>query len=319
MSTMAASRPLFIEYVPKTFRGERADAIDRVNGILEEYAAAGYDLTLRQVYYQFVARGWIPNRDTEYKRLGALISDARLAGLVPWNRIVDRTRNLRGIYHVDDVEQAVRETAEQFALDLWKTQDYRVEVWVEKDALVGVIGQKADELDVPYFSCRGYTSQSELWGAAMRLVRHLRDGKFVRIVHLGDHDPSGLDMTRDIRERLELFISHHLGWGSNGAGGIEINRIALNYDQVEEYQPPPNPAKLTDSRGAGYVARHGYESWELDALEPTVLGGLIEDAVFEVRDVDRWEVAVDEQERERERLQTVSDRWEDVVDLLEED
>lgn len=317
MSTVATQKPLFIEYVPKTFRADSVDTIERVNAILEDYHAQGYDLTLRQVYYQFVSRGWIANRDTEYKRLGSIINDARLAGLVPWNRIVDRTRNLRGIYHVGDVEQAVSETASDFALDLWSDQDYRVEVWVEKDALVGVIGQAADQLDVPYFSCRGYTSQSEIWSAAMRLVRYLKDGKRVRIVHLGDHDPSGLDMTRDIRDRLEIFIGEHVGLFGREAD-FEVLRIALNYDQVEEYDPPPNPAKLSDSRGAAYVARHGHQSWELDALEPTVLAGLIETAVIEVRDDARWAAALEAQEVERERLQQVSDRWDDVVELLEE-
>lgn len=316
MSTTAASRPLFIEYVPKRFSDAHSEVIEKVNGILEEYAAAGYDLTLRQVYYQFVARAWIANRDTEYKRLGSIISDARLAGLVPWNRIVDRTRSLRGTYHVDDVEQAVSETAEQFAIDTWDTQPNRVEVWVEKDALVGVIGQAAAQWDVNHFSCRGYTSQVEVWNAAMRHVRYLEGGQAVTILHLGDHDPSGIDMTRDIRDRLQLFASAHVGWGD--AAKINIDRIALNFDQVEEYDPPPNPAKLTDSRGAGYVAEHGYESWELDALEPTVLAGLIDSSIAAVVDMDLLEERRDEQETSRDRLQQVSDRWDEVVELLVE-
>jgi DNA repair exonuclease SbcCD nuclease subunit len=78
-------------------------------------------------------------------------------------------------------------------------------------------------------------------------------------------------MTRDIRDRLELFASGHLGW--TDANRISVERIALNWDQVEQYSPPPNPAKLTDSRGAGYVACTATSSWELDALEPTVLAG----------------------------------------------
>lgn len=312
MSVSAGRAPLLIEYVPKTFTPGHEAVIQQANEILEDYAGQGYDLTLRQLYYQFVARALIANRDREYKRLGSIVNDARLAGRIGWNRITDRTRNLRGIYHVDDVEQAVKETAEQFALDLWANQPWRLEVWVEKDALVGVIGQMADELDVPYFSCRGYTSQSELWTAAMRVVRYLKDGKRVKIIHLGDHDPSGLDMTRDIRDRLMLFTRAHLR-----APDVRVERIALNMDQIEQYNPPPNPAKLTDSRGAGYVEEYGDESWELDALEPSVLSDLIRDAVYEVRDVDLWAQAHEEQERERERLQTVSDRWDEVVELLE--
>jgi hypothetical protein len=150
----------------------------------------------------------------------------------------------------------------------------------------------------------------------MRHVRYIRGGhERVVVLHLGDHDPSGLDMSRDIRERLQLFASGHLGW--TDAQRIEVRRIALNFDQVEEYDPPPNPAKLTDSRGAGYVAEHGYESWELDALEPRVLAGLIDEAIADVVDMDLLEERRGDQERERERLQAVSDQWDEVVDLLE--
>lgn len=178
-----------------------------------------------------------------------------------------------------------------------------------------MIGQAAERWDVNYFSCRGYTSASEVWGAAMRHLRYLKAGQDVVILHLGDHDPSGLDMTRDIRERLRLFASGHVGW--TDAQRIRIDRIALNYDQVKQYDPPPNPAKLTDSRGAGYVAEHGDESWELDALEPTVLAGLIDDAIAELVDADALEAKRSDQETERDRLQAVSDRWDDVVELLE--
>lgn len=310
-----ARAPLFVEYVPKRFSADHAHVIEQVNEILETYATAGYDLTLRQVYYQFVSRAWIANKATEYKRLGSIINDARLAGLIPWNRIIDRTRNLAGIYHVDDVEQAVAETAEQFALDTWTEQPTRVEVWVEKDALVGVIGQAADKWDVAYFSCRGYTSQSELWVAALRHVRYVKAGQKVVVLHLGDHDPSGIDMSRDIRERLHLFASHHLG--GRAYSQIAIRRIALNMEQVEEYDPPPNPAKLTDSRGANYVDEYGEESWELDALEPAVLEALIDDEIGGIVDMDALEARREEQETERRRLQEVSDRWTDVVDLLE--
>jgi hypothetical protein len=82
---------------------------------------------------------------------------------------------------------------------------------IEKDALVGVIEDVCRQWDVPYFSCRGYASQSEMWGAGQRLLERIRSGRKVQVIHLGDHDPSGLDMSRDIRERLATFISLHLG------------------------------------------------------------------------------------------------------------
>lgn len=295
-----------IVYVRKKFHRSSLEMIETANGIIEQYRAQGFDLTLRQLYYQLVSRDIIPNKDTEYKRLGEIISDARLAGLVDWTAIVDRTRNVRSNSHWDEPSDIIHSAAASFAIDKWDTQDHRIEVWVEKDALVGVIGRICERLDVPYFSCRGYTSQSEMWAASQRLLSYRRDEQTPVIVHLGDHDPSGKDMTRDIFDRLELFM-----------GGIEVKRIALNYDQIEQYNPPPNPAKVTDSRFAAYQSEFGDESWELDALEPTVISDLIEDVVLELRDEDAWNEQMAIQERGRMLLNAATERWNDVVELLE--
>jgi len=197
-----------IRYVAKNFSATAVGVIREANAIIAEYAAQGYDLTLRQLYYQFVSRDLLPNRQSEYKRLGDIINDARLAGLVDWEAIVDRTRNIRALPHWSDPAAIVQAAASSFAVDKWAEQPRRVEVWIEKDALVGVFEPVCEELDVPLFACRGYTSQSEVWGAAQRLERYLVACQDVVILHFGDHDPSGLDMTRDIRERLRLFLLH---------------------------------------------------------------------------------------------------------------
>lgn len=184
-------------------------------------------------------------------------------------------------------------------------------MWVEKDALVGIVGKVCDRLDVPYFSCRGYTSQSELWGAAMRLKRRMNAGQHPVLLHLGDHDPSGIDMSRDIMARLEMF----------GADDVEFHRLALNMEQVEEFNPPPNPTKLSDSRADGYIAAHGYECWELDALDPNVISRLIEDNVLEHRDEREYmrvkRVEDDERtqlERLRDGYGALSENWDDIVE-----
>jgi len=313
------AEPLFIEYTPKSFSAEREAIIEQVNEILEQYAEAGYDLTLRQVYYQFVARGLIPNQAAEYKRLGAIINDARLAGRVPWNRIVDRTRNLQGVYHVADAQQAITEAARDFHTDLWATQKKRVEVWVEKDALIGVVGQACQPWDVNYFSCRGYCSQSELWAAAMRLLKYVGARQEVIILHLGDHDPSGIDMTRDISDRLSLFASEHLKPLTKLMGFhqthrlITVKRIALNADQIERYDPPPNPTKLTDSRAKGYISEYGRESWELDALEPTVLNDLIQTHIKRELDGHAFAEAYRAMEKERKRLTETAEHWHETA------
>jgi len=294
-------------YIEKNFNQRSLELIDTANGIIEEYEAEGYDLTLRQLYYQFVARDIIPNKDTEYKRLGSIISDARLAGLVDWTAITDRTRYVRTCSHWDTPAEIIESAASSYAIDKWDGQQERCEVWIEKDALIGVIERTCQRLDVPCFSCRGYVSQSEMWVAAMRLKRWTKRGVGVTIFHLGDHDPSGIDMTRDIQDRVQLLA---------GTTDIRIERIALNMDQIEEYGPPPNPAKVTDSRAGTYIAEHGNESWELDSLDPKVLDSTVEEAVGTVMNKALWKGRQETQEAGREMLTRASRAWADVVDFL---
>ena len=296
-----------IAYIDKTFTRKSLAVIDQANEICADYRRQGFDLTLRQLYYQFVARGLLPNQDTEYKRLGNIINDARLAGRLDWSYITDRTRNLRALAHWDTPAHVLDSAAWGYRTDRWASQPHRVEVWIEKDALVGVISKACNALDVPYFSCRGYTSQSELWGAAQRLIRHRENGQYPIVIHLGDHDPSGIDMTRDITDRLALFGAH-----------ATVRRIALNMDQVRVYQPPPNPAKLTDARVEGYIARFGRESWELDALDPATLDALIQATIREYRDDALWQRESDAMQADRDRLTEIARRFEQVTAYLEE-
>jgi hypothetical protein len=292
-------------YVDKKFNPEHLGLIRTANAIVADYQAQGFDLTLRQVYYQMVARDIIPNTQQSYKRLGDIINDARLAGQVDWLAIVDRTRNVRGNTHWESPEEIIGASARGYAIDRWAKQPVRPEVWVEKDALVGIVGGICRELDVPFFSCRGYTSSSEMWSGAMRLLKWTRKGQRPMIFHLGDHDPSGKDMTRDILDRMELFM-----------GGLKVERLALNMNQIEEYNPPPNPAKITDSRSTKYIDEFGEESWELDALEPTVITELIRENVEGVRDQALWDEAVEEEEEARKVLTAASENWEEVAEHI---
>jgi len=314
-------------YVPKKFKPETVDMIDQANEIIEDYQAQGYDLTLRQLYYQFVARDMFPddrrwrwtgsrwvrdlngtkNADPNYKWLGSIINDGRLAGLIDWECITDRTRNLRRNSHWESPEEIIYTAAKGYRKDLWENQAYRPEVYIEKDALVGVIEGVCEELDVPYFSCRGYTSQSEMWAAARRIEGYFNDGYEPVIFHLGDHDPSGIDMTRDITDRMELFM-----------GGVDVQRLALNMDQVQQYDPPPNPAKITDSRAVKYIDLYGNESWELDALDPTTLSNLVRNAILGIRDEGKYQESVDEQENERGLLNQAALNWDSVAERLQE-
>lgn len=297
-----------IAYEEWTPQAAAASAVVKANEIIGEYAAQGFNLTLRQLYYQFVSRDLIANKQSEYKRLGDIISKARRAGLVDWNAIVDRTRELRALPTWDDPEAILSAVAEQFRTDPWKAQDHYIEVWFEKDALMGVFERPAHEWRLPFFSCRGYASDSEVWAAAQRFRRIGRE-RDVLVLHFGDHDPSGLDMSRDIEARLALF----------GAGDIEVKRIALTFAQVQEHEPPPNPAKETDSRFAGYQCEYGDESWELDALDPTTLAALVAAEVGAVIDRDAWDESMKAEESERANLAALSERYEDVKEFLNDE
>lgn len=292
-------------YEVRKFTPSSQRMIDHANRIIGEYANQGYDLTLRQLYYQFVSRDLIPNNQKEYKRLGSIINDARLAGQIDWNSITDRTRNLESNSHWESPASIIDVCARTFRLDLWENQPFRIEVWIEKDALSGVFERICKELDIAYFSCRGYTSQSEMWSAAMRLKGYDRAGQKPVILHFGDHDPSGIDMTRDIDDRLKLFM-----------GGVEVKRLALNMAQVEEHEPPPNPAKITDSRFESYQREHGDESWELDALQPQLLSQLVRGEVTDYTDQDLMDARLEEQAEHRRKLTAVSDQWDKLTRKL---
>lgn len=219
-------------FIPRRFSKSSLALIDQANEIIEEYQAQGYVLTLRQLYYQFVARGIIANKQSEYNRLGSVVNDARLAGLMDWDMIEDRTRNLQDMPKWDTPQSLIEAAASQYRSDIWAEQEIRAEVWIEKEALVGVVEPICRELRIPYFACRGYGSQSELWRAGHRFRRHLKNGQSVLVLHLGDHDPSGIDMTRDNTARLALFAR---------SGRVEVRRLALNMDQVEQYFSATQP------------------------------------------------------------------------------
>lgn len=296
-----------IAYEHKNLSDKKLLVIMKANEIIAEYRRQGFTLTLRQLFYQFVARDIIPNSQREYAKLGAAVSDGRMCGLIDWLAIIDRTRNLQSVGHWGDPADIVNVVAKQFRIDKWDTQTYRPEVWIEKDAIAGVVEGVCQELDVPYFSCRGYSSQSEMWVGAMRLKAYAEGGQTPLILHFGDHDPSGKDMSRDIFERLQLFM-----------GGVEFKRLALNFDQIEEFHPPPNPAKFSDPRAAAYVAEFGDESWELDALEPALLVQLIRDNVESIRDKEAWQARVEEEDAHRAQLKKTSDYWDRVTEFLDD-
>lgn len=283
-------------YQTKALRADTLATIEQANSIIAAYALQGFDLTLRQLYYQFVARDLMGNTVKNYGKLGRTINDARLCGLIDWDVIVDRTRNLQGNSHWSGIGSVLRSAARSYRINLWVGQPFAVEVWIEKDALIGVIERTCEQMDVPYYACRGYVSASEMWAAGERIWLRCAEDESQRtiVLHLGDHDPSGIDMTRDLQQRLDMFTNH--------MGIVTVRRIALNMAQIIEINPPPNPAKETDTRFKEYREKYGDRCWELDAIEPAEINKLIQDHVTQIADMELIEQRRGQQQEEREAL-----------------
>lgn len=267
----------YIQYRQYRPTPETAGLILKINDICEDYQKRGYHLTVRQIYYQLVSRNVIPNTVRSYQRLVSVISSAREGGLIDWDFIKDRTRRVKSFQHWTGVNHFLKDMAPRFSLDWWEGQPVRCMVFVEKDALEEVVGKAASSYDVPYLSNRGYLSASAAWSVAHNLMlTSLDDCEQYVILHLGDHDPSGMDMSRDIQDRLRMFSRPY---DNQDSIEVVVRRLALNMDQVQEYDPPPNPAKTTDPRARDYINQHGDDSWELDALDPDVIHELITTAI----------------------------------------
>jgi len=323
------------------FRPDTLTRITQAAAIIAEYD--GQKLTARQVYYQFVARDLIPNTPRSYQNLTSILTDARYAGLISWDSIEDRGREPDVPSSWDSIDELVDAAVNQWRSPRWKDQPKYVELWVEKQALAGVLSPIARRNHIPLMVNKGYSSASAMKAAAERMLEACGvtvqvqcddcasdfdyrevDGtckyceqktnpmfrwnyasgdqegnecedveKEVIVLYLGDHDPSGKDMIRDIRDRLTEF----------GVPNLKVDAIALTTEQVRRFNPPPNPAKITDSRAAAYIAEFGNQSWELDALPPRELNRIVEQGI--TRNINRKlmneVIAREDVERERVR------------------
>lgn len=289
------------QYKEFSFRSDTLVLIDIMNAVINDYMRQGFVLTVRQLYYQLVQAGHIPNTERSYKRITGVVNDARLAGLMDWDAIEDRTREFISRSHWNSGSEILQTCADSFHMDMWENQDVRVFVIVEKEALAGVLEQACHRWDVPLLAARGYPSGTVLREFVEQRI--LPTGQNAIILHLGDHDPSGIDMSRDLEERLNLF--------SRGDCDILFHRIALNMQQIDELKPPPNPAKSTDSRFKDYRRKFGSESWELDALQPAYLTRLINENVSQYVDDSAWSES-------EEKIATLKDRLQEATDDFKE-
>jgi hypothetical protein len=267
-----------------------------INKIIESYQAQGYTLTLRQLYYQLVSRDVVPNQQKEYAKLSKLLKEGRMAGIVDWAAIEDRLRVVEKPASWADPESILDSCIYGYELPRMQGQKNYVEVWVEKDALSGVLKRVTEPYHIPIMVNRGYSSVSAMYDAYNRFNRAVSIDQDVYVLYLGDFDPSGMDMIRDVRDRILEFF------GDNYAP-FEIIPVALTREQIDEYEPPPNPAKMSDPRAGKFVDEHGDTSWEVDALPPEVLNRVLDRAIKDLIDFDLYRSVVESEEADKEKLE----------------
>lgn len=300
-----------IRYREIEFRDEAVKRIAQVNTILSQYKGR---VTVRQVYYRLVAANLIRNIQSEYSAVQGLLTKARYAGLIDWDAIEDRTRAPEKDRDWPTAKGAVDEVADSFRLDRWMGQSFYVELWVEKSALAGVLAPIAHAYHVTLMVNRGSSSASAMKESADRIrARCAPYGPHERpvVLYVGDHDPSGIDMIRDVRDRLVEFGCPD--W-------LDVRPVALTMAQVEEYNPPPNPLKrkddpkkykvadgsLADPRAAAYVEQYGTSSWEVDALPPDALDVLLRKTINSYVDTAKMDAQVTRENVIRNKLQMLA-------------
>jgi hypothetical protein len=281
--------------------------LTKILQIVKAYQAQGIKLTNRQLYYQLVASDIIPNAVEVYKRICTFLTDARYAGLIDWESIEDRGRVPEKHSEWDSVKDLIRSAVASYRLPRWNDQEYYVELYCEKQAMESVLKPIADKYHIFFGYNKGYSSASTMYDLSKRVKEQIQDGKKVIVLYLGDHDSSGLDMIRDIRERLVEFLikgDDPVDVDDDGNVALDVVPLALNMTQIKKYNPPPNPAKISDPRAKWYISKYGQMSWELDALKPEVLRDIAEAGILEYIDVDKYNAWIKLESEQKKALES---------------
>ncbi|HEY8666434.1 MAG TPA: hypothetical protein VIL86_07205 [Tepidisphaeraceae bacterium] len=244
--------------------------IDVAQKILAEH----HPMTVRQVYYQLVSRQGIKNNRGRYQAVSDALVAARREGIIPWDWIEDRLRQPRHVSMWDDLADFAEAAIQSYRRDVWATQPRRVEAWLEKDALSGIFQDVLNPYGVTLNVGRGYDG----WASIQRAAERFGDGDSVDVLYFGDFDPSGEDMVRSLIFRLACLGS-----------APTIVKCALTADDIRRYNLPPDPTKSTDNRAAKFIAEHGDNCVELDALPVDVLRRRLEETVRDRMDIEAWE------------------------------
>ena len=284
------------------------EVVDAAIDVFKQYDTA---LTLRQLYYRLVSKHLFPNTINSYKRLSRLMVQARERRDVPVNCLEDRSRRIlgRGDTGYKSAQEflrrrfaSLRESYKEFRMPMWDIQSSYVVVSLEKDALSRLVSDIANQYSVRTFPTRGYPSFTYVQRMAS-YIRNRLNGKPTTVLYFGDFDPSGVDIERDLTERL----------GKYNAGDFQVRRVALTKDQILKYSLPPMPVKRSDARADGFMASYGDQSVELDAVEPNTLKLLVAQSIASYIDLNAWK----RKEEEIDNLKTwLKDKLENMEDLL---
>ncbi len=287
-----------INFLKLSLRPENQEKLEIVNEIIEDYLRQGFRLTLRQLYYQLVSKDLIPNKQAEYNKLGSLMVKGRMGGVVDWNAIEDRIRKPYLPYSADSAEDAVDDLVDSFRLNRQMGQENHIEVWIEKDAISNLLLPITKKFHVNLMVNRGYSSCSAMFDSAQRFKEAIENGQDVHILYLGDHDPSGLDMIRDIEDRTSEMLNEYFGSDYS----LSFHHIGITDEQIQEFSPPPNPTKIRDPRAKWYLEKFGNKSWEVDALPPNVLHSVLREKIEELIDMDLYREVLKQEEDEKFKL-----------------
>ena len=278
--------------------------IRETKNIISEYTTR---LTLRQIFYRLVSKGILKNTLTEYKYLGKSLVYAREQNMISYDSLEDRTRAAITVddyyishevffnYHkqeYDNSEDTFKDSWKNYQLPLWHKQPKYVEVWLEKEALAGLFQQVTSPESIVLSTARGYPSLTLLHDGYKRFMEPELTEKEFYILYFGDYDPSGKDIERNIRERLNIFFNID----------VKVKRIAITKQQIEKYNIPPMPAKRSDSRYNEFVKINGDIAVELDAIEPNTLQDILRESINGLFDMDIRKENLKEEEIIKEEL-----------------
>jgi hypothetical protein len=305
----------------KYWTADQSVLLEQILSVLREYSAMNIRLTNRQLYYQLVAGDMIPNAVEIYKRICTFLTDARYGGYIDWESIEDRGRVPSMPLEFNDIKERMELALNNYRLKRWSDQEYYVELYCEKQAMESVFKPVAQKYHIFFGYNKGYSSASTMYDLAQRVKEQIVNGKICIILYAGDHDASGKDMIRDVRERITEFLTcgddpvqELLNDNYDAYDYVDISNnfqvvpIALNMIQIKKYNPPSNPAKITDPRAKNYIKEFGNVSWELDALKPNVLMKIAEDNIQNYLDVDKYNAWIKKEEKDMITLRKISDK-----------